>query len=62
MLNLTRRVGESLRINDDITVKVMEVRGNQVSLAIDAPRKIPVHREEVYLRIKKQEAKAGGGK
>lgn len=59
MLILTRKVGESLRIYDDITVTVTEIHGNQVRIAIDAPRKIPVRREEVYLRIKAEKARGG---
>ncbi len=51
MLILTRRPGESLKIGHDITVTVLGVNGNQVRLGIDAPRRVPVHREEVYERI-----------
>ena len=51
MLVLTRRRDESIMIGDDIRVTVVEVRGDQVKLGIDAPRSIPVHREEVYLEI-----------
>ena len=52
MLILTRTEGEKLRIGDDITVVILGVRGNQVRLGVDAPREIPVHREEIYQRIK----------
>lgn len=58
MLIFTRRVGEFIRIGDDIRVQVIEVKGRQVRLGIDAPPHISVHREEVYQRIKGQLAKA----
>ena len=56
MLIFTRRVGETIRIGDDIEVKVLETKGNQVRLGINAPQNIPVHREEVYARIKEEQA------
>ena len=52
MLVLTRRGGQSLRIGNDITVTVLEDRGRQVRLGIDAPKEIPVHREEVHERLR----------
>ncbi|OGW59596.1 MAG: carbon storage regulator [Nitrospirae bacterium RBG_16_64_22] len=51
MLVLTRRLGESITIGDNIRVVVMEIRGNQVRLGIEAPHDLPVHREEVYRKI-----------
>jgi len=57
MLILTRRIGESLKINDDITVTVLDVKGIQVRMGVEAPRHVSIHREEVYQRI--QEEKTG---
>ena len=51
MLILTRRVGETLVIGDDVNVTVLGVRGNQVRLGVNAPKEVAVHREEIYNRI-----------
>jgi carbon storage regulator len=56
MLILSRCVEESLNIGDDVQVRVLGVKGNQVSLGITAPKEIPVYREEIYERIKKEKA------
>lgn len=60
MLILTRRVGEAVMIGDDVTITVLGVKGNQVRLGIDAPRSTPVHREEIYRRIKREQTGGGG--
>jgi len=56
MLILTRRIGETVMIGDDVTITVLGVKGNQVRLGISAPKNVPVHREEIYIRIKREEA------
>ena len=58
MLILTRKSGETIRIGDDISISVIEIRGNQVRLGITAPRDVTVHRQEVYEQIQEQNLQA----
>ena len=60
MLILTRRVGETLMIGEDVTVTVLGVKGNQVRIGVNAPREVAVHREEIFDRIKREESGEGG--
>jgi len=55
MLILTRRVGETLMVGDDISVTVLGVKGNQVRLGVNAPKEVAVHREEIYERIQQEQ-------
>ena len=55
MLILTRRVGETVMIGNDVTVTVLGVKGNQVRIGINAPKNVAVHREEIFERIKREQ-------
>lgn len=59
MLILTRRIGESLQIGDNIKVSVLSVRGNQIQIGIEAPPEVPVHRQEIYERLKREQLQQG---
>ena len=59
MLILTRRVGESLMIGDDVTITVLGVKGNQVRIGVNAPKEVAVHREEILNRIEEASAESG---
>ncbi|USD21710.1 carbon storage regulator CsrA [Microbulbifer variabilis] len=62
MLILKRRTGENLRIGANVSVTVLEVKGNQVKIGIRAPRSLPVHREEIYVRVQKEQAQKNGNR
>jgi carbon storage regulator len=60
MLILTRRVGETVTIGNNVTVTILGVKGNQVRVGVNAPRDVAVHREEIFERIKREEQDGGG--
>jgi carbon storage regulator len=60
MLILTRKLGENIRIGDKIKITILDVKGGQVKLGIDAPPHIAVHREEIYERIREENRRASG--
>jgi carbon storage regulator len=60
MLILTRRVGETLMVGDDVTVTVLGVKGNQVRIGVNAPKDVSVHREEIYQRIQREKGEDSG--
>ena len=60
MLILTRRVGETLMVGDDISITVLGVKGNQVRIGVNAPKNIAVHREEIYERVKQEQNQKNG--
>jgi carbon storage regulator len=61
MLILTRRVGETVMIGNDVTVTILGVKGNQVRVGINAPKNVAVHREEIYERIKREQGDPPSG-
>jgi carbon storage regulator len=60
MLILTRRVGETLIVGDEVTITVLGVKGNQVRIGVNAPKDVSVHREEIYQRIQREKAAQEG--
>ena len=58
MLALTRKKGESLIVNNDVEITVLEIRGDQIKLGISAPREVPIYRKEVYLQIQEENKEA----
>lgn len=60
MLILSRKVGETLMIGDEVTVTVLGIKGSQVRIGVDAPKEVGVYREEIYARIKSEEPQKNG--
>jgi carbon storage regulator len=62
MLILSRKIGESIRINENITISIMDIDGRNIKLGIDAPKNVAIYREEIYLRIKEENQSAATSK
>ena len=60
MLILTRRIGETIMIDDDVSITVLDINGKQVRIGIDAPAEVKVHRKEIYLRIQQEQQEQNG--
>ncbi|MFA0813959.1 carbon storage regulator CsrA [Microbulbifer epialgicus] len=60
MLILTRRIGQNLRIGANVSIVVLDIKGNHVRVGIEAPKSLPVHREEIYMRIQKERGASNG--
>ena len=60
MLALTRKKGESLVINNDIEITILEIRGDQIKLGVSAPKEVPIYRKEVYTQIQQENRKSAG--
>ena len=58
MLALTRKKGESLMINNDIEITVLEIRGDQIKIGVSAPKEVPIYRKEVYTQIQQENKKS----
>ncbi|MBM7649363.1 carbon storage regulator [Bacillus ectoiniformans] len=61
MLVLTRKAGEAIRIGDDIEIKIISTKGDQIKIGIDAPKHVEIHRKEVYLTIQEENQSASVG-
>ena len=60
MLALTRKKGESLMINNDIEITVLEIRGDQIKIGVSGPKEVPIYRKEVYAQIQQENKKSAG--
>lgn len=58
MLILTRRIGESICIGDDVTVRILGINGNQIRIGVDAPKSVEVHRDEIYDKIQEEKGRS----
>lgn len=62
MLVLCRKINEKICIGEDVIITVLDIKGSQVRFGIDAPKEVPVHREEIYLKIQKKKEESDGNK